>query len=236
MELSVLSCFLIAVWYWVINCDLGNLGRALMNPCLNGVLFGLVFGDVVTGTIIGATINIMYISIAAVGANMPADDSLAACVAIPIALTSGLDPATAVLLATPFGILGTFMDNARRMVNGYWNRKAHRDAQALNFKGISMDGTIYPFLTQFIVRVPIVFAIMLGVPVAAYRSVRGRRYPSGIWTCTLRDFYWEKEFPSFLCPGLFLHENIWIHHPGCSCVWHYLGNCICPTGLSETGR
>ena len=41
MELSVLSCFLIAVWYWVINCDLGNLGRALMNPCLNGVLFGL---------------------------------------------------------------------------------------------------------------------------------------------------------------------------------------------------
>ena len=81
MELSVLSCFLIAVWYWVINCDLGNLGRALMNPCLNGVLFGLVFGDVVTGTIIGATINIMYISIAAVGANMPADDSLAACVA-----------------------------------------------------------------------------------------------------------------------------------------------------------
>lgn len=51
MELSVLSCFLIAVWYWVINCDLGNLGRALMNPCLNGVLFGLVFGDVVTGTI-----------------------------------------------------------------------------------------------------------------------------------------------------------------------------------------
>ena len=163
MELSVLSCFLIAVWYWIINCDLGNLGRALMNPCLNGVLFGLVFGDVVTGTIIGATINIMYISIAAVGANMPADDSLAACVAIPVALTSGLDPATAVLLATPFGILGTFMDNARRMVNGYWNRKAHRDAKALNFRGITLDGTIYPFLTQFFIRVPIVFAIMLGV-------------------------------------------------------------------------
>ena len=63
-------------------------GQGVNEPCLNGVLFGLVFGDVVTGTIIGATINIMYISIAAVGANMPADDSLAACVAIPIALTS----------------------------------------------------------------------------------------------------------------------------------------------------
>ena len=85
MELSVLSCFLIAVWYWVINCDLGNLGRALMNPCLNGVLFGLVFGDVVTGTIIGATINIMYISIAAVNVSAAVGKVLFICLAIFLA-------------------------------------------------------------------------------------------------------------------------------------------------------
>lgn len=163
MELTLLQCFLIAVWYWFINMDLGNLGRALMNPCLNGVFFGFIFGDVVTGTIIGATINIMYISVAAVGANMPADDSLAAVVAIPVALTAGLDAQTAVLLATPFGILGTFMDNARRMVNGYWNRKAHRDAANLNFKGIRLDGFLGPWLVQFVIRVPIVFAIMVSV-------------------------------------------------------------------------
>ena len=163
MTLSITACLLIAVWYWIINCDLGNLGRALMNPTLNGVFFGLIFGDVVQGTIIGATINIMYISVAAVGANMPADDSLAAVVAIPVALTAGLDPETAVLLATPFGILGTFMDNLRRMVNGYWNRKAHKDAQALNFKGITIDGFFGPMACQFIVRVPITFLIMLSV-------------------------------------------------------------------------
>lgn len=163
MQLSIGICILVAVYYWLCNLDLGNLGRALMNPTFIGVLFGLIYGDVVTGTILGASINIMYISVAAVGANMPADDSLAACVAIPIALSSGLDPETAALLAVPFGILGTFMDNLRRMVNGVWNRKALVYAEKLNFKGITFCNTLGPWAVQFIIRVPIVTAIMIGV-------------------------------------------------------------------------
>ena len=163
MQLSIGVCILVAVYYWLCNLDLGNLGRALMNPTFIGVLFGLIYGDVTTGTILGASINIMYISVAAVGANMPADDSLAACVAIPIALSSGLDPETAVLLAVPFGILGTFMDNLRRMVNGVWNRKALAYAEKLNFKGITICNTLGPWAVQFIIRVPIVTAIMVGV-------------------------------------------------------------------------
>lgn len=163
MQLSVLACFLIALWYWFVNMDLGSLGRALGNCAFNGVLFGIIFGDVVKGTIIGATINIMYISVAAVGANMPADDSMAACIAIPVALATGLSPEEAVLLATPFGILGTFMDNIRRMINGYWNRKMNKDIDKLNFKGFLVNGLIGPLAVQFLVRVPITFAIVLGV-------------------------------------------------------------------------
>lgn len=163
MQLTLGICILVAVYYWLCNLDLGNLGRALMNPTFIGVIFGLFYGDVVTGTILGASINIMYISVAAVGANMPADDSLAACIAIPVALTSGLDPETAVLLAVPFGILGTFMDNLRRMINGIWNRKALIYAEKLNFRGITICNTIGPWAIQFLVRVPIVTAILWGV-------------------------------------------------------------------------
>ncbi len=163
MQLSVFQCFLIAVWYWFVNMDLGSLGRALGNCAFNGVLFGILFGDITRGTIIGATINIMYISVAAVGANMPADDSMAACIAIPVALATGLEPEEAVLLATPFGILGTFMDNIRRMINGYWNRKMNKDIDKLNFKAWIVNGFIGPWAVQFLVRVPITFAIVLAV-------------------------------------------------------------------------
>ena len=161
MQLSVFQCFLCALWYWFINMDLGSLGRWLGNATFNGVLFGFLFGKPVQGTIIGATINIMYISTVAVGANLPADDSLAAVVAIPIALASNMDPQQAVLLATPFGVLGTFVDNVRRMLNGYWNRKAHKDVAAGKYNLLPIDGFWGPFAVQFVVRVPIAFVIML---------------------------------------------------------------------------
>ena len=162
MQLTLGICFLVAVYYWLCNTDLGSLGRALMNPSFIGVLFGLIYGDVVTGTIIGASINVMYISVAAVGANMPADDSLAACVAVPIALSQGLDPATAVLLAVPFGILGPFLDNLRRMVNGVWNGRAIASAQKKNYGGVTFAATLGPIAVQFLLRVPIITMVIWG--------------------------------------------------------------------------
>ena len=57
MQLSVLACFLIALWYWFVNMDLGSLGRALGNCAFNGVLFGIIFGDVVKGTIPSLTVD-----------------------------------------------------------------------------------------------------------------------------------------------------------------------------------
>lgn len=163
MTLSLGVCFAVACYYWLCNIDLGSLGRIAMNPTIIGILFGAVYGDVVQGCILGASINVMFIAVAAVGANMPADDSLAACVAVPVALVSGLDVETAVLLAVPFGILGTFMDNARRMVNGVWNRRALKCAENLDFRGMALCNVVFSPLVQFAIRVPIVTAIMWGV-------------------------------------------------------------------------
>ena len=40
MQLTLGICILVAVYYWLCNLDLGNLGRALMNPTFIGVIFG----------------------------------------------------------------------------------------------------------------------------------------------------------------------------------------------------
>lgn len=163
MALSFGACVLVATYYWICNIDLGSMGRVLMNPTFIGVLFGFFFGDVAQGCIVGASINVMYISVAAVGANMPADDSLAACVAVPVALATGMDAQTAVLLAVPFGILGTFMDNLRRMVNGVWNQRLLKCCENLDFRGITLCNTLGPWAVQAAIRIPIVTAIMVGV-------------------------------------------------------------------------
>jgi mannose/fructose/N-acetylgalactosamine-specific phosphotransferase system component IIC len=45
---------------------------------------------------------------------------LATFIAVPIALQSNLEPAVAVTLAVPVGLLGVLLDYIRRTVNAAW--------------------------------------------------------------------------------------------------------------------
>lgn len=158
--MTLLQSFLVACYYWFAWWDFGMVGNITTNCTFIGFIFGLAFGDIKTGIIIGATINSMYLSTVAAGGNLPNDPALACCVAIPIALKSGLDVNAAVALSIPFALLGTFLDNIRRTVNGVWNRRALKHVSELNFKGIKFDAIFGPIIVQFFVRVPVVTAVV----------------------------------------------------------------------------
>ncbi len=158
--MSIFEAFMVACYYWFAWWDMGMVGNITTNCTFIGFVFGLFFGDVTTGIIIGATINSMYLSTVAAGGNLPNDPALACCVAIPIALKSGLSVDAAVALSIPFALLGTFLDNIRRTVNCVWSRRAVKDAKNLNIKGLKIDAIFGPIAVQFLVRVPIVTVIL----------------------------------------------------------------------------
>ena len=64
----------------------------------DGGAFGLIMGDLSTALIIGAGIEMMYVGLVTNGGNIPADECLAGVVAIPIALASGMDAQSAIVL------------------------------------------------------------------------------------------------------------------------------------------
>ena len=99
-----------------------TLASALGSGVFIGFVFGLYFGDVAKGLMIGASIQLVYLGIIFTGGNVPADAVLAATIAIPIALKSALDVEAAVGLAVPFAVLGTFLDQIRRTTNSIWVR------------------------------------------------------------------------------------------------------------------
>ena len=103
-----------------------GLGTATGSPIVLGFILGMLYGDVSTGLIIGANIQLVYLGIIATGGNIPADQTLAGVIAIPIALQLGMDANTAVGLAVPFGILGVFLDQIRRTSNSIWVQKADK--------------------------------------------------------------------------------------------------------------
>ena len=116
--------------------------------------FGLIYGNLSQAMIIAASIQMVYLGLVGNGGNLPADECLAGCVAIPIALVSQMDP-----LAMPFGLIGVLQDQLRRIINAVFLHRADKMAEVGNIKEIERCAIVYPVILGFFLRFPIVFAI-----------------------------------------------------------------------------
>lgn len=158
------------ILYYMGTCKIGyHLSSACASPIFSGFVLGVIFNNIPQGLLIGATIQLVYLGIIFVGGNAPADQALAACIAIPIALKTGLTPELAVGLAVPFGVLGVFLDQIRRTTNSIWIHKADRYAEKGDEKAIFKCAFVYPAIFAFFLRFIPVFAInLVGAEVVTY--------------------------------------------------------------------
>lgn len=145
--------------YWFTRLRLGyTFSSILFQPVSVGLFVGILYGDISKGMMIGAAVQLVYLGVTSTpGGNVPSDPALASCVAIPIALQTGMDPKLAVALAVPFGVLGIFLDQIRRTTNSFWVHMADRYAENADTKGIMRCAFLYPALMGFLLRFPLVF-------------------------------------------------------------------------------
>ena len=84
-------------------------GYSMFNrPIVEGALMGLVLGDPVTGTIIGATLEIVFLGSFPVGAAVSPDGGTAAGVSTAFAILTGAGAAVGTAFAVPLALLGGF--------------------------------------------------------------------------------------------------------------------------------
>ncbi len=153
------------LWYWFWGGAPGYTVHAVFKqPIVMAFPIGLILGDVPTAMKIGAAIEVIYVGMVAAGANIPADECLAGVIAIPIALKTGMNPETAVVLAVPFGILGVFLDQIRRTINATFVHKADERALEADTKAIGRLAILYPMLIGLALRFPPVFLANLYGP------------------------------------------------------------------------
>lgn len=142
-----------------------RVGYTMTAPLGSGIFMGLVlgiyFGQVAQGLIIGASIQLVYLGIILTGGNVPADAALAAVIALPVALKSGIDAQAAVAVAVPFAVLGVFLDQIRRMTNSIWVRMGDTYAAKGDARGIAKCAFLYPELMTVVLRFVPVFVLTL---------------------------------------------------------------------------
>lgn len=163
----VIRALLVGLLYWI------SMGRAhyffaygFRRPVLLGVFIGLIFGDVQAGLLYGATIQLLYMGGIEAGGNIPSDQPLAACIAIPAAILSNLDPATAVALAVPFGVLGVLINNVRRTMNSFFNSRAETMIEEEKYDRASLWTFMIPWLANGVLYItPVFIATLYGADV-----------------------------------------------------------------------
>lgn len=166
--MTILVALICGVFYWFGMSRIGyHFTYSLASPLMLGFILGLVYGDVSTGLIIGANIQLVYLGVVIAGGNVPSDQVLAAAIAIPIALATGIDGSAAVAIAIPFGVLGVLLDQVKRATNIYWLHKADKYALEGNERGIFHCAFTFPVLTAFLYRFLPVFIINIVGPTAA---------------------------------------------------------------------
>lgn len=110
--------------YWMIS-----------RPIFAGPLVGLILGDVKTGLLVGATVELMYMGILPIGGSVPPNAQIAGTISTVFAITSG-DPSVGIALALPIGTLAQLLIMLAWNINIYLMHRADKYIEVGDIKGV----------------------------------------------------------------------------------------------------
>lgn len=132
-------------------------------PLIASTLTGLVLGDLQTGLLVGATLELISLGLVNIGAASPPDMVLGSIIASAFTILTGATPETALTIAIPIAVLGqllgillrTFLSSLTHRADTLINEGEFRGAARMHI----VWGTLLYSLSYFI---PIFVAIYFG--------------------------------------------------------------------------
>lgn len=79
------------------------------SPLMTGFVVGVVMGDIAGAMKITAALQLIYMGVFSPGGSMPSEPSIAAAIAVPVALLGNMNPEAAVAVAVPVGLMGSYL-------------------------------------------------------------------------------------------------------------------------------
>jgi fructoselysine/glucoselysine PTS system EIIC component len=152
---------MLVVFEWFLGTNL------LSRPIIAGVLVGLVMGDLQTGIIMGATLELAFIGAFTIGAARPPDTVSGGILGTAFAISTGQGADIALALAFPIAALFLLIDNLLTIfILPMFARRADKYAEEGDLKGIARMHILGGIIIKSLPRGILVgFAFYLGSPV-----------------------------------------------------------------------
>ena len=132
---------------WMLGTNLGS------RPIITGVLVGLVMGDLKTGIILGATLEMVFIGSITLGAAVPPDVITGGILGAAFAISTGKGADVALALAFPIATLYLVVDNLLTLVLlPVFVHKADRYVEEGEFRKMEMMHILGGFVVKSLPR------------------------------------------------------------------------------------
>lgn len=143
------------------------IGSTMHNrPIVVAPLVGLILGDLHTGIICGATLELIFMGAIPIGASNPPDFVSGTIIATAFVIMTGEDVSSAALLAIPIATLVLFIDNLQMtfLLTGA-SHQADKYAAKGDVKGVERVHLIAAIGNKLILSLIVGLGFFLGVPV-----------------------------------------------------------------------
>ena len=133
----LIQCILVSMVHVLSILDGRILGQNLLNtPIVEATLVGLICGDVQTGLVMGATLQLIFMGFVGIGVTSLPNSSAGTILAVAFAIMSHLSADSAIALSMPIALLFQPCGIIPRIINNIWNPKCDAAAERGDFKAI----------------------------------------------------------------------------------------------------
>lgn len=208
----LLQAILVGIWAGIAGIEQFNGTESLHRPIVSGLVVGLILGDVKTGLMAGATMELAWLGLVPLAGAQPPNIVIGGIAGIVTVLVGKQSPELALGIAVPFAVLAQVLINLLFTAYSPIMHKADEYAKEGNIKGIDMinfSGPVVLFAFNFlIIFVLILFgADKVGPLISALpeKLVGGFKVASGMMPAVgfamLLNIMLKKEYVPFLIIG-----------------------------------
>lgn len=210
-----LQALLIGIWAGIAGIDMFDGLTHIHRPIVTGLVVGLILGDMKTGLIVGATLELVWMGMVPLAGAQPPNVVIGGIIGTSLAIITKVDPAAAVGIAVPFAVAAQAGITLLFTAFSLLMHKADVYAADADTKGIdkvNYIGMAILFVSYFICGfLPIFFGAetaadivaKIPTPLIEGLSVAGNMMPA-IGFAMLLKIMLKKEYVAFLIGGFVL--------------------------------
>lgn len=159
----MISAILVGLWVSWGLIDEQTVQLQTTRPIITGPVVGLMLGDLQTGLVVGATVELMFLAVIFVGTAVPPDPTLSAALATAFAVFAGGGTEVAIASAIPVALIGQIITTVQySFVNVAFMHIGEKYANKAIPQGIAWSNAL-PLLMNFIFYgVPAFLAVYFG--------------------------------------------------------------------------